>query len=252
MSGRQGQTITSWLMMIPLLVVPTIAIFGVPKFELLTATNAVGEEPELELELGAAQNPGTALPPMPSDNVHVNQPGSTAPPFSSSAPNSGKVDTFSQPGWSDPFEDPGAFSGPRSEDSFPSGDVANSANTLGEDSPSGDPFFARDKVPSDERSNGYVRPDTPAPSPSGERAEFDAAAHLRWRDAVARLNELGVQKYQLSQLKEPFTFRFECDLTHPDNPRITHRFQAEAGEPLQAVAKVIQQVETWTVQFNNR
>lgn len=66
---------------------------------------------------------------------------------------------------------------------------------------------------------------------------------LTWRKAVQRLNELGIRDYQLLPGERPNEFYFSCCFTPSDNPRITHRFEAEALEPLTAVEKVLQQIE---------
>jgi hypothetical protein len=40
-------------------------------------------------------------------------------------------------------------------------------------------------------------------------------------------------------------YQFSCIYTPADNPRITYRFEAEAGEPLEAVKKVLAQIDDW-------
>jgi len=264
MSGRQGQSVISWLMMLPLLVVPLIAVFGVPKVDLLSTPNAEGEEPEIELVLGEESSLADEMPPMPS--------GQMDPPLSKSKTTSGSTgnDDLNQD-WANPFEDPSALDdSSQKTGNHTSSDAAGFVDPFavqsqpGTDSPSGtdakspqNPFERMQPTsPTQPKADfGYsrnARPQSSRPHPETGTRRPDPAAISKWREAVARLNELGVEKYQLSQTEEPFVFLFACDLTHPDNPRITHRFQAEAGEPLQAVAKVIQQVETWSAQINNR
>ena len=260
MSGRQGQAFTSWLMMIPLLVVPMIAIFGMPKMELLSVNNAEGEE--LDLELGGEGDFDQSLPPMPTDQFEGSEPPTR---FASNSNSRSNRDA----GWNDPFDNPQDFGNEsvRDETSMKSnaGDYVDPFASAQQDPSGSNPFLQRNSNPPSSPSTpnpgqprqenispGYTRPNQGAGTGTVPSATATAAANLRWREAVKRLNELGVQKYQLSQTEEPFVFQFACDLTHPDNPRITHRFQAEAGEPLQAVAKVIQQVETWSAQLNNR
>lgn len=267
MSGRQGQTLTSWLMMIPLLVVPMVAIFGMPKFDLLSATNAEGEE--LDLELGGEQELEDALPPMPSDQMEYSSSQSAPTLAVASSSTVGKSGSQNEFGWNDPFENPQSSpqNSVRDETSM---SRANSSDASSYTDPfasaqggsaTKNPFLQRNENPTSNSPNpqhagtdapGYVRSTEQRNGTETDSSAAASAKNLRWREAVVRLNELGVQKYQLSQTDEEFVFQFACDLTHPDNPRITHRFQAEAGEPLQAVAKVIQQVETWSAQINNR
>jgi len=66
-----------------------------------------------------------------------------------------------------------------------------------------------------------------------------------WRAAVRRLNELGIHQFRLEPGGRPNEFHFHCSFTPSDTPRLTHRFEAEATEPLRAVQKVIAQVEQW-------
>lgn len=68
---------------------------------------------------------------------------------------------------------------------------------------------------------------------------------LTWRAAVARLNALGIRDYRLSPGERPHQFHFSCFFTPADIPRITHRFEAEANQPLEAVEKVLDQVDVW-------
>ncbi|MDG2390481.1 MAG: hypothetical protein P8M30_14325 [Planctomycetaceae bacterium] len=261
MSGRQGQSFTSWLMMVPLLVVPLVAVFGVPKLDQLYMANAEGEEPDLELEQGQETPFDQSMPPMPAEQMNLGTSSSSSPntAFANGQP--------ANAGWANPFDTPEGISSPASSERANSPDRANNAGDyidpfstdLKQDSSQliaannarsgnqGDPIAAG--------SVGYTRSSKESnervfPTNSGTASQPAPISH--WRKAVSRLNQLGVQKYQLSQTEESFVFLFACDLTHPDNPRITHRFQAEASEPLQAVTKVIQQVETWSAQINNR
>jgi len=68
---------------------------------------------------------------------------------------------------------------------------------------------------------------------------------ITWKGAVHRLNSLGIHQYQLQPGQGEGEFHFSCSYTPEDNPRICHRFEAEANEPLKAVEKVLSQIETW-------
>jgi hypothetical protein len=82
---------------------------------------------------------------------------------------------------------------------------------------------------------------------SPRNAKADRRA-LTWRDAVAHLNQLGIRDFRLQPGRQPNSFHFSCSLTPADNPRITRRFEAEASEQLEAVAKVLTQVDAWLEQ----
>jgi hypothetical protein len=68
---------------------------------------------------------------------------------------------------------------------------------------------------------------------------------LTWETARIRLKELGITKYYVQQDATGRVFNFHCAYGPPDNPRVTRLFEAEATEPLEAVRKVLVQVENW-------
>ncbi|MCH7689166.1 MAG: hypothetical protein IH899_21245 [Planctomycetes bacterium] len=68
---------------------------------------------------------------------------------------------------------------------------------------------------------------------------------LTWRSAVRRLNALGIRQFRLEPGSREYEFHFSCSLILRNNPRVTHRFEAEAGDPLRAVEKVLQQITLW-------
>jgi hypothetical protein len=68
---------------------------------------------------------------------------------------------------------------------------------------------------------------------------------MSWKDAVARLNALGIRDYQLLPGDREGEFLFSCRIVSRSNPRVTHLFEAEANEPLAAVQKVLRQIDDW-------
>lgn len=251
MSAHHGQGYAAWLIMLPLVVVPLIAVFGVPQFAPITAQTADGadgEEPGLQFELGDDAPLAEAVPPFPGDAIERPKPTSPQPTTER---------------WSDPFEHPTELTAPASPNgNFRSAPESGTAgNSFGDPfnppeasvspAPPGELWTRPDHPGAGSRIESYSRSRDPAPRENFNNtpaARFEPAAQLTWREAVARLNKLGVQKFQLSQTDEPFVFQFVCDLSRPDNPRVTHRFEAKAGEPLKAVENVIQQVESWSAQ----
>lgn len=73
-----------------------------------------------------------------------------------------------------------------------------------------------------------------------------------WRDAVARLNSLGIRDFQLQPGERRGEFHFSCRFASVNNPRVVHRFEAEAAEPLDAVAKVLRQIDDWRARASGR
>lgn len=94
-------------------------------------------------------------------------------------------------------------------------------------SPADDPPFATGSASSEEsQPNGVEKP-------------------LTWQEARRRLSELGIRDFQLNPGQGEGEFHFACTFTPPESPRVVHRFEAEASEPLAAVEKVIRQIEAW-------
>ncbi|MDP1795992.1 MAG: hypothetical protein Q8K78_00850, partial [Planctomycetaceae bacterium] len=72
-----------------------------------------------------------------------------------------------------------------------------------------------------------------------------ADPQLTWRDAVQKLNALEIRNFRLEPGQQPMQFLFSCSYTPRDNPRVSHWFEAEADEPLRAVERVLEQIDTW-------
>lgn len=253
MSARHGQGLATWLIMLPLLIVPLLAVFGVPQFTPIsaqTADGADGEEAGLQFELGEDAPLAEAVPPFPGDSIEPSPPSRETPE-----------------GWSDPFDHPEEWNSPNALNENSGRNPSTSPpersfsdpfdQSRGGASPTPtDDLWAEPQPESPRNGSGidsYAR--QPAPGENENRTpnpRFEPDTQLTWREAVARLNKLGVQTFQLSQTEEPFVFQFVCDLSRPDNPRVTHRFEAKAGEPLKAVENVIQQVESWSAQQASR
>src|SRR6202034_258681 len=68
---------------------------------------------------------------------------------------------------------------------------------------------------------------------------------VSWKDAVARLNALGIHDFKLLPGDREGEFLFTCRMVSRSNPRVTHLFEAESNEPLSAVEKVLRQIDGW-------
>ncbi|WP_437201366.1 hypothetical protein [Planctomicrobium sp. SH664] len=82
-------------------------------------------------------------------------------------------------------------------------------------------------------------------SPNSLRPSHEPVSQLTWRQASLRLAELGIEKYHVEAGSTEGQFLFVCVYTPHDAPHVTHRFEAEAEDPLQAVSKVLNQVDQW-------
>jgi hypothetical protein len=73
-----------------------------------------------------------------------------------------------------------------------------------------------------------------------------------WKQAVGRLNALGIRDYQLQPGERQGEFNFSCRFAARSNPRVIHRFEAEAADPLDAVNQVLRQLDDWRARHTDR
>jgi hypothetical protein len=73
-----------------------------------------------------------------------------------------------------------------------------------------------------------------------------------WKRAVSRLNALGIHDYQLQPGEREGEFNFSCRFAARSNPRVIHRFEAEAADPLDAVNQVLRQLDEWRARHVDR
>jgi hypothetical protein len=268
---------TTLLMFVPLLLVPVLAVFGVPRFDPASASSTGGD---FSFDLGLDETDDYAGPDSLGP-VREEPRGRERFLATDDGPDGSAEDS-----WDDPFaparkERPGADEGPHvGDDAFDDldpefADSSRQSRELEDEPipprrppagaldgwdveprPRGKPAAETDGQADDNIAavddSGFddeeLRPAAPAtkPRPRELAAEpADPDGPLTWRSAVRRLNELGIRSFQLQPGTRENEFQFSCLYTPGDNPRITHRFEAEAGDPLQAVRKVIEQVEQW-------
>src|SRR5262245_27883244 len=91
--------------------------------------------------------------------------------------------------------------------------------------------------------NGVEGPGTPSRLP--ELPGDAMSEQSGWQAAARRLKDLGIRKYRLESQIEEQTFTFSCTFASPDNPRIVRRFEDDADTPLEAVQKVLAQIDEW-------
>ncbi|MEX0727388.1 MAG: hypothetical protein WD065_14025 [Planctomycetaceae bacterium] len=72
-------------------------------------------------------------------------------------------------------------------------------------------------------------------------AEPRSPRQRNWKSAVRELNRLGIEDYRLEPGSRKETFLFRCVSSSDGTPRVVRQFEAEADEPLDAVADVIRQ-----------
>ena len=81
--------------------------------------------------------------------------------------------------------------------------------------------------------------------PTRRRPEESRATSRSWKAAVARLNALGIREYEFQPGEREGEIHFSCRFVSRRNPRVMQRFEAEAGDPLEAVEHVLKQIDEW-------
>jgi hypothetical protein len=249
MSSRSGSPIATLFMFVPLVAVPLMAVFGVPKFPALSAS-PTGEADDDFFAESDWQHDDPISPATddrfgpPDAHGHVEP-----PPFSHDNSPVSAGDHSGQIAREDPFApqtsaaqptatwDPpnGALSGWALEDEG----TSQTAAAAVDDPQARESAFAESTDSTDRgesRDYGDVR------EAAGSSAEGET---LTWQSAVRRLQEFGIEDFQLRPGSAPDQFHFSCLIEPKDNPRVMHRFEAEAAEPLDAVQDVVTQLESW-------
>lgn len=282
MRSLSGSSVTTFLMFIPLLAVPLLAIFGIPEFSPVNASPSGDKHGGLTI---ADSQPvgGQSDKHSPEDlfaevekrsefqrlNVErrddpFQKNGATA--TGQNQPSS--VVNARLKGWTvDANRQPPGSTRPQTPIRPRSSGTVTNASHDSERNP-----FAPNAARSNEKPN--TDPDRPkafaeyikdrdakrnaiSPAKTGtslasvpaERVAIperrEAGTPLTWRAAVKRLNEFGINDYRLQPGRTAGEFHFSCVFQPHRGARITHRFEAEDSEPLKAVATVLSQIENW-------
>ncbi len=92
---------------------------------------------------------------------------------------------------------------------------------------------------------GWENEPTPPAQPPASPAASQTQKPKSWVAARQRLQELNITKFSLQPAENDRLFYFRCVSSSPNNPRVTRNFEASGREPLEAVGRVLSQVEQW-------
>jgi hypothetical protein len=246
----RGSSLTTFLMFLPLIAIPLLAIFGVPEFTPVNAstpvdpvsTNAIAIDDPVRRP--GAPN-GRGLPDAndvfaPVDSAADAAPGfpgrslkPEADPFLNKRPSDdGPRKTGKQGlrGWEIDQDRSGGPGGMRHRESIQRGDKRSSNRV--------------ETSIQDMRPRSAAAPAKSAGMQSVASVSESAEPAFTWQKAVRTLNRLGIKDFLLQPGSRSEEFHFSCLYSSPDNPRIAHRFEAEDAEPLRAVQKVLKQIQS--------
>ncbi|QDU36865.1 hypothetical protein Mal4_11660 [Maioricimonas rarisocia] len=261
MSSKAGSTVATALVSAPLGALAMMAVFGIPQF---TAVVASPEAEEVPFEEMVPEGEGSQRRPRPADDLFRDynaEEGRYRDPR-----DAGGNDRFPPPdrtgtASADPFAS-GRGQGIHGQGQYADGGAAGGVRQGGP----GEAGFAaannRAALDVDAAQAGWPNSGSRGVPPAGgatsqpqrqpvtesrpmERQPATAGSSLTWKQAVRELNELGIDTYHLERGSQPETFLFVCLFSPGDDPRVTQRFEAEASEPLDAVANVLRQIEQW-------
>jgi hypothetical protein len=223
MSARQGGSLATLLLIIPLSAIPLMAIFGIPEFAHLSAATSAAPR-DLVRQPSASFEEPVELP----SNAEERNRRAAADLLSPAAART------AQPA---------------------AGDLQDAWRGAATDAPGArTPAAIRSAPDRSERTQPSLRPmQTAAPQPLIRTLEGAAAAPapaatadgLTWREATRRLEEVGITDYVLERGESSDRFLFVCRFSPGGDARIVQRFEAEAAEPLEAVENVLAQVDQW-------
>ena len=249
MRSQSGSTLSTLVFLVPLLGVPLMAIFGVPQFVPVIASSASD----------------TAVRPSATRNSRGvgESAAATSQLAEKSSRDDERIDDLFRPAKPSPRDSRPLRGEPLGREmkfvETSQGADTWLTQTSAEDQ-AAEIFSERPKMkPLGERggvSPSVSSPRTATTSPSSRTRESSdrslttsATEHsnqgLTWREAVRRLNELGIQEFRLEPGRQLGEFYFACEFTPDRDTRITRRFEAEAKEPLLAVAAVLRQIDEW-------
>jgi hypothetical protein len=287
-----GGPVATLLMFVPLVAIPLFAVFGTPKLSSTGSPATQAEDlkfavekdkppagnslPEADLVSGVqisdanaatsnVANQSAAQPAAPAAAVAKNDAdpfaefvrpvdGDKRPP-DAPAGNTATAESAAPPAERRPLRWPAddannaqqpqktalASNDPVADDSRAARDPAISNAATG--SPPGEPAAERTRSKSATKLTAGF---------DADRSADPSEAARSMRSAIARLNALGITDYQWQPGDRDGEFLFRCRLVSRHNPRMMQRFEAEAGEPLLALEKVLAQIDEWRARRTGR
>jgi len=256
---RQGQFAT-FAMLIPMFAIPVMAVFGIPQFAPVVASPADQAQPDWLADQSFDRVGQSDAFPMRSLNLIADESEQLDlfQPYSP-AGNSVVRNLAAAERWPD-SQVPSTAGRPVSvpADAVAATPVLDLFEPVGDAQRPSPETASRDEKSQTARGRRTATQSAAAqqfrsasrPAPSAQNGTSSTRIARQpvgssWRDAINRLNQLGIRTYRLSPSASDGRYHFMCLVTSADDPRISRRFEAESREPLDAVDRVLAQVEEW-------
>ena len=242
MRSQSHSSLSTLLFLVPLLGVPLMAIFGVPQFVPVIASSVSEESarPSMNRRSRGVGESAAVTPLISKNDSHTDE----------------QIDDLFRPS-KGPQRDSRPLRGDPVGREIKFVETAEGADTwltqTSAEDQAADIFSAQPKAKRIGERGGVSPPANSQSSrtrESSDRSLTTSATEksdqgLTWREAVRRLNDLGIQEFRLEPGRQLGEFYFACEFTPDRDTRITRRFEAEAKEPLLAVTAVLRQIDEW-------
>ena len=257
MRSRSGKTFVTFLMFIPLISIPLMAVFGIPEFSGVNRDDPLGFSAESKsLTKSNLGQPFQLTGEIPEDNR--SQPFESAKtatahnlqgvnPFEIAAQ---KTDHKGLKGWAVERQQQSSTANVHfkrsefyQERSRTRDDNRQSLDDL-------DSIIDKKTNHASEKSSNAAAAFSVSDHGKWDRISNATDHTSLWRAAIGKLQKIGIEDYTLKPGSSPKLFHFSCTIPGNSNlrPRILHRFEAESEDPLHAIGDVIEQVEEWLQQ----
>ena len=258
---------TTLLLLVPLVAVPFAAAIGLPQLSTTTAA-ATTDDPDVQpverASAGdsrplAAEQPVAGAQPS-ADDLFAPLDGAAAAPQETAYEEPVSADAFARDrrarvrsrlaalAAADQEQVPAnASSGSHNADPIVRDDAFADTRAAARVSPGPEPAIATERG-ARVAPDPFPRRGEPSDNSQSPEGNLPAGSELTWQRAVQRMQELGIEDFALSPGTTDQGFHFRCQLSDMGDPGVIHRFEAEAADPLTAVAAAIEQVEGWLEQ----
>lgn len=248
---RRGQGFfTTLLMIVPMTAVPVMAVFGIPQF--VPAARPVTPDPVttrrapfIESRIGQSDTHlGREFALVTETSLSLfNPPDESADSRPATAPSAWNSSTTDSPNAAIAERRPNTAPAARAGRVPP--DAILTGYHTAQVAPSRDSESVIDGLDGFTPSTDTERYQRRTPGVSTLATQPQHPLRPTWREAVDRLNELGIRTFRLTPGMQPGTFQFSCLVSSVDDPRVSRWFDDEATEPLDAVTRVLRKVEDW-------
>lgn len=281
MRSFSGSSFTTFLMFVPLVAIPLLAIFGIPEFTPVNASPSlesnqpfvVSDRDPLDSQ-NAGKSGGTSRKATASDSEVFSKSELSSierreNPFALQEPNPQTLThqnhlnaggTSRLAGWTidsarreqSSRNQPSSFPLQRPIQETDSTQAGHSSGVHHQPAKKSTQSFAEFAKAYESSARNPFNPSSEnntqrVQQPQPEQRVRGGISHgpLTWQRAIQRLNELGIRDFRLQPGSRPNEFHFSCSFEPTQGSRIRHRFEAEDSQQLGAVKKVLDQIDRW-------